>query len=109
MGLPRRPDRERVVALTFPPAPTACVEECWRTAQPPARGQCPESDGLRQAGLWRAVSAGRRQAPPLPFHDIRAEGGQALPLDENAPAAMVGFYLHQNVIQKADRNARYGR
>lgn len=32
-----------------------------------------------------------------------------LPLDENAPAAMVGFYLHQNVISKAVLNARYGR
>lgn len=32
-----------------------------------------------------------------------------LPLDENAPAAMVGFYLHQNLIQKAVLNASYGR
>jgi hypothetical protein len=32
-----------------------------------------------------------------------------LPLDENAPAAMVGFYLHQNLIQKSVLNARYGR
>lgn len=32
-----------------------------------------------------------------------------LPLDENAPAAMVGFYLHQNIIDKAVLMARYGR
>jgi Raf kinase inhibitor-like YbhB/YbcL family protein len=32
-----------------------------------------------------------------------------LPLDENAPAAMVGFYLHQNLLGKAVLNARYGR
>lgn len=32
-----------------------------------------------------------------------------LPLDENAPAAMVGFYLHQNALEKAVLNARYGR
>lgn len=32
-----------------------------------------------------------------------------LPLDENAPAAMVGYYLHQNLIKKAVLNARYGR
>ena len=32
-----------------------------------------------------------------------------LPLDENAPAATVGFYLHQNLINKAVLNARYGR
>ena len=32
-----------------------------------------------------------------------------LPLDETAPAAMVGFYLHQNLIQKAVLNAQYGR
>lgn len=32
-----------------------------------------------------------------------------LPLDENAPAAMVGFYLHQNVIEKTVLSARYGR
>lgn len=32
-----------------------------------------------------------------------------LPLDENAPAAMVGFYLHQNLIQKTVLKANYGR
>lgn len=32
-----------------------------------------------------------------------------LPLDETAPAAMVGFYLHQNAIDKAVFRARYGR
>ena len=32
-----------------------------------------------------------------------------LPLDENAPAAMVGFYIHQNLIQKAVLKAQYSR
>jgi len=32
-----------------------------------------------------------------------------LPLDENAPAAMVGFYLHQNLLEKAVLTATYGR
>jgi len=32
-----------------------------------------------------------------------------LPLDENAPAAMVGFYLHQNLVKKAVLKAQYGR
>ena len=32
-----------------------------------------------------------------------------LPLDENAPAAMVGYYLNQNLILKAVLNAQYGR
>ena len=32
-----------------------------------------------------------------------------LPLDENTPAAMVGFYLHQNLIKKAVLNAQYAR
>lgn len=32
-----------------------------------------------------------------------------LPLDKNAPAAMVGFYLHQNMIGKAVLKAYYGR
>ncbi len=32
-----------------------------------------------------------------------------LPLDESAPAAMVGFYLHQNLIKKAVLKAQYGR
>lgn len=32
-----------------------------------------------------------------------------LPLDENAPAAMVGFYLHQNLLQKTVLKAQYGR
>lgn len=32
-----------------------------------------------------------------------------LPLDENTPAAMVGFYLHQNVIQRAVLNVQHAR
>ena len=32
-----------------------------------------------------------------------------LPLDENAPAAMVGFYLHQHTIAKAVLKAQYSR
>ncbi|MCU7843758.1 MAG: YbhB/YbcL family Raf kinase inhibitor-like protein [Candidatus Thiodiazotropha sp. (ex Monitilora ramsayi)] len=32
-----------------------------------------------------------------------------LPLDESAPAAMVGFYLHQNMLEKAVLEAKYGR
>jgi len=32
-----------------------------------------------------------------------------LPLDENASAAMVGFYLQQNLIGKTVLNTRYGR
>ncbi|MBI3545720.1 MAG: YbhB/YbcL family Raf kinase inhibitor-like protein [Gammaproteobacteria bacterium] len=33
----------------------------------------------------------------------------SLPLDENAPAAMVGFYLQQNLLKKAVLKAQYGR
>lgn len=32
-----------------------------------------------------------------------------LPLDENAPAAMVGFYIHQNLLDKIVLTATYGR
>jgi Raf kinase inhibitor-like YbhB/YbcL family protein len=32
-----------------------------------------------------------------------------LPLDENSPAAMVGYYLNQNVLQKSSITAFYGR
>ncbi|MEW8563185.1 MAG: YbhB/YbcL family Raf kinase inhibitor-like protein [Candidatus Thiodiazotropha sp.] len=32
-----------------------------------------------------------------------------LPLDESAPAAMVGFYLHQNLLEKVVLEADYGR
>ncbi|MDR3395731.1 MAG: YbhB/YbcL family Raf kinase inhibitor-like protein [Parasulfuritortus sp.] len=32
-----------------------------------------------------------------------------LPLDENSPAAMVGYYLHQNMLGKATLLGRYGR
>lgn len=34
---------------------------------------------------------------------------EALPLDANAPAAMVGFYLHQNTLGKAVLQGIYGR
>jgi hypothetical protein len=32
-----------------------------------------------------------------------------LPLDETAPAAMVGFYLHQNLLKKSTLSANYFR
>jgi Raf kinase inhibitor-like YbhB/YbcL family protein len=32
-----------------------------------------------------------------------------LPLDENSPAAMVGYYIHQNALGKAVLKAKYGR
>jgi Raf kinase inhibitor-like YbhB/YbcL family protein len=32
-----------------------------------------------------------------------------LPLDANAPAAMVGFYLQQNLIKKTTLQAKYKR
>jgi phosphatidylethanolamine-binding protein (PEBP) family uncharacterized protein len=32
-----------------------------------------------------------------------------LPLDANAPAAMVGFYLHQNLIKQTTLQAKYKR
>lgn len=32
-----------------------------------------------------------------------------LPLDEDAPAAMVGFYLHQNLLSKTVLSAHYSR
>ncbi len=34
---------------------------------------------------------------------------ETIPLDENAPAAMVGFYLHQNAISTATLQGYYGR
>ena len=34
---------------------------------------------------------------------------ETLPLDENAPAAMVGFYLQQNMLEQAVLEVRYGR
>ncbi|MCU7907175.1 MAG: YbhB/YbcL family Raf kinase inhibitor-like protein [Candidatus Thiodiazotropha sp. (ex Epidulcina cf. delphinae)] len=34
---------------------------------------------------------------------------EKLPLDENTSAAMVGFYLHRNLIRKAELSARYSR
>lgn len=32
-----------------------------------------------------------------------------LPLDADSPAAMVGYFLHQNTLKKAVLNAQYGR
>lgn len=39
-------------------------------------------------------------------HALKVE---KLPLDADAPAAMVGFYLHQNTIRKAILHSKYGR
>lgn len=40
---------------------------------------------------------------------VHALKTEKLPLDADASAAMVGFYLQQNTIQKAVLNANYGR
>ena len=40
---------------------------------------------------------------------VYALKSETLPLDANAPAAMVGFYLHQNLIKKTVLNATYSR
>ena len=34
---------------------------------------------------------------------------EKIPLDQDAPAAMLGFYLHQNLIEKAELSAYYSR
>jgi Raf kinase inhibitor-like YbhB/YbcL family protein len=40
---------------------------------------------------------------------VYALKAKELPLDENTPAAMVGFYIHQNLLGKAVLTATYGR
>lgn len=43
------------------------------------------------------------------FFTVYALKVDRIPLDENAPAAMVGYYLHQNMLGKAVLMATYGR
>ena len=85
----------------------------------------PKNAGNPEAGLTPAGSVQSRTdfgkpgfggpCPPagdkphryqIVVHALKAD---KLPLDENAPAAMVGFYLHQNLIQRTVLNAQYSR
>lgn len=69
-----------------------------------------ENNGPGAIEILRA-SARRCSSKASTFYQftVYALKTDKLPLDENAPAAMVGFYLHQNLIKKAALKAQYGR
>lgn len=114
------------VTVYDPDAPTGSGWWHWVVFNIPASAtQVPRNAGDAQAkGLPAGSIQGRTDfgkpgygGPCPPAGDkphryqftVYALKTDKLPLDENAPAAMVGFYLHQNLIQKAVLNASYGR
>jgi Raf kinase inhibitor-like YbhB/YbcL family protein len=73
--------------------PTGSVQSQTDFGKPGYGGPCPPSGD----------KAHRYQ---FTVHALKTD---LLPLDESAPAAMVGFYLHQNLLGKAVLEANYGR
>jgi len=114
------------VTVYDPDAPTGSGWWHWVVFNLPA-----DSTGLKQgagdpkAGLMPAGTVQSRTdfgqtgyggpCPPVgdtPHHyifTVYALKVDTLPLDENSPAAMVGYYLHQNLLGKATLMGRYGR
>lgn len=114
------------VTVYDPDAPTGSGWWHWVVFNIPANvTQLPRNAGDPQAKMLPAGSIQSRTdfgkpgygGPCPPTGDkphryqftVYALKTDKLPLDENAPAAMVGFYLQQNLIKKAVLNARYGR
>jgi hypothetical protein len=118
--------RSLAVTVYDPDAPTGSGWWHWVVFNIPANATgLPKDAGNPKAGL---VPAGVVQSrtdfgtpgyggPCPPVGDkphryqftVYALKVDKLPLDENAPAAMVGYYLHQNLIGKAVLTASYGR
>ena len=109
-----------------PDAPTGSGWWHWVVFNIPAAvNGLAKNAGAAQAGLAPAGSVQSRTdfgksgygGPCPPVGDkphryqftVYALKADRLPLDENAPAAMVGYYLHQNLIEKAVLNAHYSR
>lgn len=114
------------VTLYDPDAPTGSGWWHWVVFNIPATAQgLPKNAGDPQAGLLPAGSVQSRTdfgqpgyggpCPPVgnPPHryqlTVYALDTAKLDLDTQAPAAMVGFFLHQHLLGKTVIEARYGR
>lgn len=91
----------------------ADTEGLKKDAGNPAAGLIPSGAVQSRTDFGKAGYGG--PCPPVgdkPHHyvfTVYALKVDSLPLDENSPAAMVGFYLHANMIGKAMLQGRYGR
>ena len=106
---PGRPDRQRLVALVvfnIPATTTILPKNASATHDLPA-------DTVQSRTDFGTPGYGGPCPPPgKPHHyqfTVYALKIDKLPLDENASAAMVGFYLRQNMIKKTVLTATYGR
>ncbi|TCJ14988.1 YbhB/YbcL family Raf kinase inhibitor-like protein [Parasulfuritortus cantonensis] len=114
------------VTVYDPDAPTGSGWWHWLVFNLPADTRAlAKGAGAVQAGLMPAGAVQSRTdfnqpgygGPCPPVGDkphryiftVYALKADSLPLDANAPAAMVGFYLHQNTLGKAVLTGRYGR
>lgn len=122
------PEGTRSYAITLydPDAPTGSGWWHWVVFNIPAGVHAlpkgagnPQTASLPQAAIQSRTDFGKSgyggPCPPqgdkphryqLTVYALKVD---RLPLDETAPAAMVGFYLHQNVLKKAVLSTRYGR
>lgn len=121
------PDETKSFAITMydPDAPTGSGWWHWVAFNIPAdvtylaKGASSDSQKLPKDSVQSRTDFGNPgyggPCPPLGNDPHRyqitvyALKTDKLPLDENAPAAMVGFYLHQNLIEKAVLEAHYSR
>lgn len=120
------PEGTKSFALTLydPDAPTGSGFWHWVVFNIPADATGIAEDVANSGGLPAPAIAGRTDwgAPgyggPVPppgdaphryVFTLHALGVEALPLDDQASAAMVGFMIHQNRIASTTFTARYGR
>jgi Raf kinase inhibitor-like YbhB/YbcL family protein len=118
--------RSFAVTVYDPDAPTGSGWWHWVVFNIPANSTgLAKNAGNSEAGLAPAGTVQSRTdfgkpgfggpCPPAgdkPHHyqfTVYALKTDKLPHDENAPAAMVGFYLHQNLIKRAVLKAQYSR
>ena len=95
LGWRGAPTGTRSFAITVydPDAPTGSVQSRTDYGKPGYGGPCPPPGD--KAHRYRFT--------------VYALKTDKLPLDENAPAAMVGYYLHQNTLATAELRATFGR
>lgn len=122
------PDGTKSLAITAfdPDAPTGSGWWHWVVFNiPPSVTELPEGAGLEGGSelpegaiqsrndFGMPAYSGPCPPPGDPAHryvfTLWALKADALPLDRNASGAMVGFFLNQNVIERADFSAAYRR
>ncbi|WGL16647.1 YbhB/YbcL family Raf kinase inhibitor-like protein [Microbulbifer bruguierae] len=117
--------RSFAVTMYDPDAPTGSGWWHWVVFNIPANvHEIPEGAGEPKSGLIPEATQSRTDfggagyggaCPPVGHGDHRyqfrvyALKVEQLPLDENSPAAMVGYYINANKLAEAELEVKFGR